>query len=275
MLPFEMLGITEQHHYRRELFTLNYISMCILAVKQGNWIYWTLTERNYKWQWQSVWVMHSKDHCKHSTHKVFSLCYVFTSCCLVTDSKKCPLQCSCSCQLVTVSQLTHCFNCRLTKLKLWPVVSQLVCLVVKHHLVPKPDFCYCQTFAGLLMWSVLSDGGMGLYNCCWPLWAQLCLGPSPARLMIIFSRLRFETPPTWRPRSLYLYSPGTGYPVMPPGTRVPFYCLLWLVGLWWRYLNPCSLSTNWPACNILARTTQKALFLCCCGSTLACKAVTY
>jgi hypothetical protein len=27
---------------------------------------------------------------------------------------------------------------------------------------PKPDFCYCQTVAGLLMWGALSDEGMGL-----------------------------------------------------------------------------------------------------------------
>jgi hypothetical protein len=42
--------------------------------------------------------------------------------------------------------------------------------------------------------------------------AQSYSGPSPAGLMTTFYRLRFETPPTWRTRSLYLYPPGTGWP---------------------------------------------------------------
>jgi hypothetical protein len=32
----------------------------------------------------------------------------------------------------------------------------------------------------------------------------------------------FETPPTWRARSPYLYSPGTGWPSYTPGHWVPF-----------------------------------------------------
>jgi hypothetical protein len=39
----------------------------------------------------------------------------------------------------------------------------------------------------------------------------------------------FETPPTWRARSLYLYPPGTGCPSYTPGHWVPFCRLLWLV----------------------------------------------
>jgi hypothetical protein len=39
--------------------------------------------------------------------------------------------------------------------------------------------------------------------------AQLFLVPSPARLMTIFYCFRFETPPTLRTRSLYLYAPVT------------------------------------------------------------------
>jgi hypothetical protein len=35
-------------------------------------------------------------------------------------------------------------------------------------------------------------------------------------LMTIFYCLRFETPPTWRTRSLYLYPPGTGWPGYTP-----------------------------------------------------------
>jgi hypothetical protein len=40
--------------------------------------------------------------------------------------------------------------------------------------------------------------------------------------IIIFYCLRFETPPTWRVRSPYLYPPGICYPVMPPGSGFIF-----------------------------------------------------
>jgi hypothetical protein len=43
----------------------------------------------------------------------------------------------------------------------------------------------------------------------WVCRLQLLLGP--AGLMTTFYRLRFETPPTWRARSLYSYPPGTGW----------------------------------------------------------------
>jgi hypothetical protein len=46
-----------------------------------------------------------------------------------------------------------------------------------------------------------------VYNCCWPSPVQSFLGPSPAGLMTTFYCLRFETPPTWRARSLYIYPP--------------------------------------------------------------------
>jgi hypothetical protein len=46
-------------------------------------------------------------------------------------------------------------------------------------------------------------------------------GPSPTGLMTTFYCLRFQTPPTWRARSPYLYSPGTGRPSYssPPTTH--------------------------------------------------------
>jgi hypothetical protein len=53
-----------------------------------------------------------------------------------------------------------------------------------------------------------------VYNCCWTSPAQSS-GPSPAGLMTIFYCLRFESPPTWRARSKYLYSSGIGGPVIP------------------------------------------------------------
>jgi hypothetical protein len=50
-----------------------------------------------------------------------------------------------------------------------------------------------------------------------------------------FYCLRFETPPTWRDRSPYLYPPGTGWPSYTPGTGFPFRRILRLAGLRWRY----------------------------------------
>jgi hypothetical protein len=46
--------------------------------------------------------------------------------------------------------------------------------------------------------------------------AQLFSGPSPAGLLTTFYCLRFETPPTWRAKSPYLYPPGTGWPSYTP-----------------------------------------------------------
>jgi hypothetical protein len=46
-----------------------------------------------------------------------------------------------------------------------------------------------------------------------------------------------SNPPTWRTRSLiYVFQRQAG-PVIPPGTRFSFRCLLRLAGLWWRYSN--------------------------------------
>jgi hypothetical protein len=52
--------------------------------------------------------------------------------------------------------------------------------------------------------------------------------------MVIFYCLKFETPPTWRVRSWYLYPPGTGWPSYTPRHRVSFF----VAGLRWRYSNP-------------------------------------
>jgi hypothetical protein len=66
------------------------------------------------------------------------------------------------------------------------------------------------------------EGGPLVYDCCWPSSAQPFSGPSPLGLMTIFYCLRFETPPTWRVRSPYLYPPGTGWPCYTPRHSVPF-----------------------------------------------------
>jgi hypothetical protein len=59
----------------------------------------------------------------------------------------------------------------------------------------RPDFYYCQTIAGLLMWGAVSDERTGLpfTICCWPSPAQSFLGLSPVGLVTIFYCLRFET----------------------------------------------------------------------------------
>jgi hypothetical protein len=65
------------------------------------------------------------------------------------------------------------------------------------------------------------DGSV-IYNCFWFSPAQSFSGPSPAGLITTFYCLRFETPPTWRARSPYLYPPTTGWPNYTPRHWVPF-----------------------------------------------------
>jgi hypothetical protein len=54
----------------------------------------------------------------------------------------------------------------------------------------RPDFCYCQTLAGLLMRSALS---LTRDNCSWPSSAQSFSGPTPVGLVTIIYSLRFAT----------------------------------------------------------------------------------
>jgi hypothetical protein len=66
------------------------------------------------------------------------------------------------------------------------------------------------------------EDGSVVYDCCWSSSAQSFSGFSPAGLMTIFYCLRFETLPTWRARSPYLYPPRTGWPCYTPRHWVPF-----------------------------------------------------
>jgi hypothetical protein len=86
--------------------------------------------------------------------------------------------------------------------------------------------------------SLWRENGSAVYSCRWSSPAQLFLGPSSPGLMTTFYCLRFDTPPTWRARSPYLYPPGTGWPSYNPRHWVPFRRLLHLAGLRWRYSNP-------------------------------------
>jgi hypothetical protein len=104
----------------------------------------------------------------------------------------------------------------------WRSVGQSV-LVSSTYLGPKtrfflPDSCGFVD-VGRSLWR--EDGSI-VYNCCWPSPVQSFSGPSPAGLMTIFYCLRFETPPTCRARSSYLYPPGTGWPSHTPRHWVPF-----------------------------------------------------
>jgi hypothetical protein len=83
-----------------------------------------------------------------------------------------------------------------------------------------------------------------------------------------FNCLRFETPPTWRARSPYLYPPGTGWPSY--STGFPFRRLLRLAGLRWRYSNlpPTELLSrngNWPSLRV---TLPLPVNRCFCSSTV-------
>jgi hypothetical protein len=60
------------------------------------------------------------------------------------------------------------------------------------------------------------EDGSIVYNCCWASPAQSFSGPRPAGLMTTFYCLRYETPPTWRATSPYLYPPGTEWPSYTP-----------------------------------------------------------
>jgi hypothetical protein len=89
------------------------------------------------------------------------------------------------------------------------------------------------------MWHPLwREDGSVIYNCRWSSPAQSFSGPSPAGLMTIFYCLRFETPPTWRARSPYLYPPGTGWPGYTPRHCVPFSSPPTTRKLRWRYSTP-------------------------------------
>jgi hypothetical protein len=89
---------------------------------------------------------------------------------------------------------------------------------------PRPVFLVKWTFTVIvLMWHPLwREDGSVIYNCCWSWQAKSFSGPSPSGLKTEFYCLRFETSPTWRARSPYLYLPGNGWPSYTPRLWVPF-----------------------------------------------------
>jgi hypothetical protein len=85
-------------------------------------------------------------------------------------------------------------------------------------------FFSTEHFRSQSLCNILSYERMGsvVYNCCWSSPAQSFSGLNPSGLMTRFYCLRFETPPTWRARSPYLYSSGTGWPTCTQRHWVPF-----------------------------------------------------
>jgi hypothetical protein len=120
------------------------------------------------------------------------------------------------------------------KVTLRPTVSRPVHLGVKPPSgAPRPDFCYCQTVASLLMWGSLSDERAGLSS---P--AQPFPGYSPTGLRIIFYCLRSESPPNLGGQVPVFIPQEQGGPVILPGIGYLFRRLLRLSGLRLRYSSP-------------------------------------
>jgi hypothetical protein len=112
-------------------------------------------------------------------------------------------------------------------------VSQLVCLL-------RPDFYYCQTVAGLLMWGALSEKRAGLpFTIAAGLrqrshsWVRVFRDSWP---YFIFSDSRL--PQLGGPGTRIFIHQEQGGPVTPPGTGFPFRRLLRLAGLRWRHSKP-------------------------------------
>jgi hypothetical protein len=104
----------------------------------------------------------------------------------------------------------------------------------------RPEFCYCKTVAGLLIWGALSDERTGLSFTV----AADSRQRSHSRVRnprdfwpyFTLSDLRHLQP--GRPCSCIYIPQEQGGTVIPPGTGFLFRRFLWLAGLWWRYSNP-------------------------------------
>jgi hypothetical protein len=190
---------------------------------------------------QSDWDTHSKNYCNYSAHKVFS---VFTSRYLVTASNggrspssgfpNCPrprppashfsqLQLPAdSTNLTKKSMLRPSVSLSWNKAPIWGL---------------RPDFYYCQTVAGLLIWGALSDERTGLSF-------TIAAGPrqySYSRIRVLRDSWQYFTVSDSR-----LHQPGgpgpriyipqeQGGSVILPETGFLFRRLLRLAGIRWRY----------------------------------------
>jgi hypothetical protein len=108
---------------------------------------------------------------------------------------------------------------------LQPSVSPLVCLGVGSHLEPMTRFLFSVwqlwvSWSGRPIWwedrsviycTIASRPCQSSHS-----WVQVLQNSRP------YFTISYETPPTWRARSPYLYPPGTGWPSYTPGHWVPF-----------------------------------------------------
>jgi hypothetical protein len=143
------------------------------------------------------------------------------------------------------------------KVILRPTVSRPVCLGVKALIWGlRPDFYFCQTVAGLLMWGALSDDRTVL-----PF--TIAAGPRQRRhFWVLVPR---DSWPYFTVSDSRLLQPGgpgphiysdipqeQGDPVIPPGTGFPSSRLLRPTGLRWRYSNP----PDWTVAPFLFKKTH-------------------
>jgi hypothetical protein len=95
------------------------------------------------------------------------------------------------------------------------MVSRPVCLGIAPIWYLRPDFYYCQTVAGLLMWGTLSDEGTGLTFTIANGPRQRCHSrvrvPWDSRLYVTVSDLRllFLSPPTTRRATVEVFDPAS------------------------------------------------------------------
>jgi hypothetical protein len=111
------------------------------------------------------------------------------------------------------------------KVMLRPRISEPVCLRVRHPSGTHDQICIacrhlricCRVAPSLTRgWVSNLHLMLGLATA----FIHSFSGPSSGGLITIFCCLKFEIPSTWKPRSLYLYPPGTGWPSYSPQALV-------------------------------------------------------
>jgi hypothetical protein len=161
-----------------------------------------------------------------------------------------------------ISQLTHCSVKVKVMLRRLSWCQAPIC-------GPRPDFHYCQTVVVCLC--PLTRGKVCRLLLLLTLASESFSSTSPAELTTVLYCLRFETPPTWKARSPYLYPPGEGWSSYTPRHCVPFSSPPTTHRAAVEVYEPastrgnCQLSTNCPGRNISAQNAEKAPFLCCCS----------